>query len=221
MKLNIDAWRQTSGELTTRATPGMLAAVFVLVVGSYAALSVDFQRTGFGIKGDEATYVAMALSVAYDGDLVFEARDLERFYRVYNSGPEGIFLKRGATASYQFVEAFPFVRRKTRVDDQPDRLYFGKAPRWPQWPAAVSHTARSRDDRARIPVPVDAVSTQNGNWIHRRLLRSLDRTDLHHLVNVRDLQRRLCVPRIFSLVLQRGQTRCGSSWCPFPRESDV
>ena len=127
MKPNIDAWCQTSGELTTRATPGMLAAVFVLVVGSYAALSVDFPRTSFGIKGDEATYVAMALSVAYDGDLAFEARDLERFYRVYNSGPEGIFLKRGATASYQFVEAFPFVRRETRVDDQPDRLYFGKA----------------------------------------------------------------------------------------------
>lgn len=124
MKPNIDAWRQTSGKL---ATPGILAAVFVLVVGSYAALSVDFPRTGLGIKGDEATYVAMALSVAYDGDLAFEARDLERFYRVYNSGPEGIFLKRGATASYQFVDAFPFVLRETRVDDQPNRLYFGKA----------------------------------------------------------------------------------------------
>ena len=57
-----------------------LAALLVLVVGAYAALSVDVVRTGFGIKGDEATYVAMALSAAHDGDLAFEARDLERFY---------------------------------------------------------------------------------------------------------------------------------------------
>ena len=111
----------------TRASPGVLAATLVLVIGSYAALSIDVPRTGLGIKGDEATYVAMALSLAHDGDLAFEARDLERFYRVYGSGPEGIFLKRGATASYQFEEAFPFVRRQTRADDQPDRLYFGKA----------------------------------------------------------------------------------------------
>ena len=33
------------------------------------ARSVDVPRTGYGIKSDEATYVAMALSVAYDGDL--------------------------------------------------------------------------------------------------------------------------------------------------------
>ena len=107
--------------------PGGLAAVVVLVVGAYAALSVDVVRTGFGIKGDEATYVAMALSVAHDGDLAFEAHDLERFYQIYHTGPEGIYLKRGVTASYRFDEAFPFVHRDTRPDDRPDRLYFGKA----------------------------------------------------------------------------------------------
>ena len=68
-----------------------------------------------------------ALSAAHDGDLAFEARDLERFYRLYNTGPEGIFLKRGTTATYRFGEAFPFVHRDTRPDDRPDRLYFGKA----------------------------------------------------------------------------------------------
>ena len=113
---------------TTRGVdPGGLAAVVVLVVGAYAALSIDVVRTGFGIKGDEATYVAMALSAAYDGDLAFEARDLRRFYQVYNTGPEGIFLKRGTTATYRFDEAFPFVRRDTEPDDQPNRVYFGKA----------------------------------------------------------------------------------------------
>jgi len=118
----------TAGRRTTRGVdPGGLAAILVLVVGAYAALSIDVVRTGFGIKGDESTYVAMALSVAYDGDLAFEARDLERFYRLYNTGPEGIFLKRGTTATYRFGEAFPFVHRDTHPDDRPDRLYFGKA----------------------------------------------------------------------------------------------
>ena len=118
----------TAGRRPTRGVdPGRLAAILVLVVGAYAALTIDVVRTGFGIKGDESTYVAMALSAAYDGDLAFEARDLERFYQLYNTGPEGIFLKRGTTATYRFGEAFPFVHRDTRPDDRPDRLYFGKA----------------------------------------------------------------------------------------------
>ena len=107
--------------------PGLLGALLLLVVGSYVALSIDVVRTGFGIKGDEATYVAMALSAAYDGDLVYEAKDIERFYQTYNAGPEGIFLKRGSEASYHFDDAFPFIRRETRPDDRPNRLYFGKA----------------------------------------------------------------------------------------------
>ena len=54
-----------------------------------AALSVDVVKTGFGIKGDEATYVSMALSLAYDHDLTYQRRDLDRFYGLYRSGPTG------------------------------------------------------------------------------------------------------------------------------------
>ena len=109
------------------ADPGVPALVFLLVIGSYVALSVDVVRTGFGIKGDEATYVAMALSAAYDGDLAYEAEDIDRFYQIYNAGPEGIFLKRGSDGSYRFDGVFPFLHRDTQPDDRPDRLYFGKA----------------------------------------------------------------------------------------------
>ena len=116
-----------SGSLSAVTTPGGVLALLVFVVGSFGALSVDVPRTGFGIKGDEATYVAMALSLAHDGDLVWEAQDHERFYQAYGMGPEGIFLKRGATATYRFDPSFPFIRRETRKDDSPDRLYFGKA----------------------------------------------------------------------------------------------
>ena len=49
----------------------------------------------------------MALSIAHDGDLAFQKRDLTRFWPLYESGPEGIFLKRGKGPE--------------------DRLYFGKS----------------------------------------------------------------------------------------------
>ena len=74
------------------------------------ALTVDVVRTGYGVKGDEATYVAMALSTAYDGDLVYDSRDIGRLYQIYEGGPQGIFLKRGGGEH-----------------DRRGRLYFGKA----------------------------------------------------------------------------------------------
>ena len=48
-----------------------LVAFVVFVVLLTLARSVDVPRTGYGVKSDEATYVAMALSMAYDGDLAF------------------------------------------------------------------------------------------------------------------------------------------------------
>jgi len=92
-----------------RSDTGVVAIAAMLAVGCGAALSVDVVRTTYGIKGDEATYVAMALSVAYDGDLAYDARDIERFYQFYHDGPQGIFLKQGGG------------------DRSDDRLYYGKA----------------------------------------------------------------------------------------------
>ncbi|MEZ5292265.1 MAG: hypothetical protein R2745_14390 [Vicinamibacterales bacterium] len=70
-----------------------------------------------GLKGDESTYIAIAASLADDGDLRFDARDYARFRQWYGTGPEGIFLKRDATGQLRFGKAFvhgllaaPFVR---------------------------------------------------------------------------------------------------------------
>ena len=73
----------------------MKAGAVLLIVALAAAMSVDVVKTGYGVKGDEATYVSMALSLAYDHDLTYERRDLDRFYGLYRSGPDGIFLKTG------------------------------------------------------------------------------------------------------------------------------
>jgi hypothetical protein len=106
--------------------PALVAFIvfFVLLV---LARSVDVPRTGYGVKSDEATYAAMALSVAYDGDLTYEKTDLERFAGLYHSGPNGIFLKRGKQLRAEFGGAFPFVRLAKSDDTNPNRLYYGKA----------------------------------------------------------------------------------------------
>ena len=105
------------------ALVGALALVLMLA----AAISVDVVRAGYGVKSDEATYVAMTLSLAYDGDLSYERRDLERFWGIYEAGPEGIFLKRGGQIRVRLTGSPPFVQITRTADRRQDRLYFGKA----------------------------------------------------------------------------------------------
>src|SRR5436305_1338071 len=115
---------------------GAAAAGLVLfVVAAAWALTADPIHVGPGIageiKGDDAVYVAAALSAAFDGNLSFERRDLERFEGLYHKGPEGIFLKRGKTLRVRADAAFPFVHIEKRPDPRTDRLYFGKALIYP------------------------------------------------------------------------------------------
>jgi hypothetical protein len=109
-------------------TGALLTATALLVVMLSAAMSVDVVRAGYKIKGDEATYVGMALSAAYDRNLSFERRDLERFYGLYEQGPEGIFLKRGKQLRMRLraTPPFLFIFNNT-AEDRTDRLFFGKA----------------------------------------------------------------------------------------------
>jgi hypothetical protein len=99
----------------------------MLIVCLAAAASVDVVKTGFGIKGDEATYVASGLSAAFDGDLTYERKDLERFFGLYRAGPEGIFLKRGKQLRPQVDGTLPFFHVAKRMDPRTDRLFFAKA----------------------------------------------------------------------------------------------
>lgn len=77
------------------ANPGLLIVLFLFAFLGIATVFINPIQTTYGIKGDEATYVTMALSIAYDGDLSFERHDLTRFWSLYQSGPQGIFLKQG------------------------------------------------------------------------------------------------------------------------------
>jgi hypothetical protein len=110
--------------------PALLALVFLLVAAALA-LTVDVPRTAYGIKSDEAVYIAAALSAAYDRNLTFERRDLERFIATYHSGPEGIFLKRGKQIRIQVDGRFPLIHVIRRPDPNINRLHFGKALIYP------------------------------------------------------------------------------------------
>jgi hypothetical protein len=106
--------------------PAVLGFILFVIAGAFA-MSVDVPRASFGIKSDEATYVAAALSAAYDGDLAYERRDLERFAGLYHSGPEGILLKRGKIMRLRVQAPFPYLHLVKREDPNRNRLYFGKA----------------------------------------------------------------------------------------------
>lgn len=109
--------------------------LILLVIAAALAVSVDVPRTGYGVKSDEATYVAAALSLAHDRDLKYERRDLDRFAGLYHSGPEGIFLKRGKELRIRVRAPFPYVHLLTRPDADQTRLYFGKAFVYPLFAA--------------------------------------------------------------------------------------
>jgi hypothetical protein len=104
-----------------------LTGAILLIVTLAAAISIDVPRAGYKLKGDEATYVAMALSMAYDRDLAYERRDLDRFWGIYQQGPEGIFLKRGKQLRVRLRASPPFLYIfNSTSDPREDRLYFGK-----------------------------------------------------------------------------------------------
>lgn len=117
-----------SGPPPGQMAPGLLAAVVIFLLVFGATLSLDPARVGFGLRGDESTYIAMGLSAAYDHDLVYQKKDLERFWSYYPSGPEGIFLKRGSKLRVSFESSWPFIFLDRLPDD---RLYFGKAYSYP------------------------------------------------------------------------------------------
>lgn len=82
----------------------------VMLLGLAGRL-INYPALAGGFKGDEATYVSMAFSVAEDFDLKYDRRDLDRFGRLFGTGrsgrpvgPEGIFLKQGVSPTTERLE---------------------------------------------------------------------------------------------------------------------
>jgi hypothetical protein len=109
--------------VSERAARGVLLAVTVALV----ALAFTARIPQFWADG--ATYHAMVRSLAEDGDLRYEARDIFRVRRELPSGPQGIFLKRASGGLTWDREAgFPWLRR---VGEKEPRIYYAKAFLYP------------------------------------------------------------------------------------------
>src|SRR5215210_829917 len=108
--------------------PGALLALLLLCVYGGIAVSVDFPRTAMGIQSDEATYYMMGHSLAEDGDLTYRREDLARVWKEFDSGPAGLFLKRGRDVKGGgLMLRPPFFWLRTEPDPDTRRLFFGKS----------------------------------------------------------------------------------------------
>src|SRR3989304_10525908 len=93
--------REHRGALALIGTIGLVLAGF--------ALTVDYPRKAETFWSDGATYYAMAHSLAFDFDLVYERKDLVRAFREFRSGPSGLFLKRGRELDLTLTSRVPFL----------------------------------------------------------------------------------------------------------------
>jgi hypothetical protein len=93
------------------------------------ALTVDFPKvTNGGFFSDGATYYSLAHSLAADGDFAFRREDLQRVWREFSTGPEGIFLKRGRDVhGIALSSAPPFFEITGAQDPDATRLFYGKS----------------------------------------------------------------------------------------------
>lgn len=71
------------------------------------ALSIDFVKASEGgFFGDAATYYTMGQSLATDLDFEYQRDDLVRVWKEFPTGPEGLFLKRGADSHLYYAKAY-------------------------------------------------------------------------------------------------------------------
>jgi hypothetical protein len=104
--------------------PGLALAAICLCVYGTCALAVDVPRANFGFKSDEATYYMMGLSLVHDRDLTYRKEDLVRVWREFQTGPAGVFLKRGRTAG-------------GGADPDKSRYFYGKSFVYPLFAAPL------------------------------------------------------------------------------------
>jgi len=96
----------------------LLVLIFLFALGFSLFINIPALQKEF-LFADEATYFAITQSLAYDFDLEYsmQGQDLNRYYRKFGSGPQGIFLKKGKDGKIFFAKSFiyplfsaPFLR---------------------------------------------------------------------------------------------------------------
>jgi len=84
-----------------------LILIFLFALGLSLFINIPALQKEF-LFADEATYFAITQSLAHDFDLEYsmQGQDLNRYYRKFGSGPQGIFLKKGKDEKIFFAKSF-------------------------------------------------------------------------------------------------------------------
>ena len=83
----------------------IILLIFAFFLGMSLRINFPEVQQNFLIA-DEAVYYSMAQSLSHDFDIRYEKRDLIRYYEDIDSGPMGIFLKKGRGGDLYFAKSF-------------------------------------------------------------------------------------------------------------------
>ena len=102
--------RRVASRLEARSMAWRLGASSTAAIGIVLvawAVSLDVVKVNEnGFFGDAATYYTLGHSLADDFDFEYEKQDLARVWEEFPSGPEGLFLKRGADSHLYFAKSY-------------------------------------------------------------------------------------------------------------------
>ncbi|MFC2156824.1 hypothetical protein ACFLT9_03205 [Acidobacteriota bacterium] len=85
----------------------ILVLIFIFFLGLSLRINFPAVQQNF-LMADEAVYYSMTQSLANDFDLQYTKRDLIRYYEDIDSGPLGIFLKKGKEGNIYFAKSFAY-----------------------------------------------------------------------------------------------------------------
>jgi len=85
----------------------IILIIFLFSLGFSLFANIQSLQENF-LFADEAIYFSMTQSLAQDGDIEYTRKDLIRYYRAFNAGPLGIFLKKGKNNRIYFAKSFAY-----------------------------------------------------------------------------------------------------------------
>lgn len=86
------------------------AVIFILcgfLLGAALFINLPAIQGNF-LFADEAIYFSMTQSLAQDGDLEYTRKDLIRYYKTFDAGPLGIFLKKARDGKIFYAKSFAY-----------------------------------------------------------------------------------------------------------------
>lgn len=94
--------------LTEKKTLSLpIILIFIFFLGISLFINFPAIHEGF-LFADQAIYYSMTQSLAQDGNLEYEKKDLIRYYEIFPSGPLGIFLKKGKDGKLFYAKSFAY-----------------------------------------------------------------------------------------------------------------